>query len=246
VTEGKVTDLCEGLGFDQRIVELYRQSAEIVDGMDIMHIRGRRSFEFLYCENLLDLAEAFLGPEITCNPIQHYRAKMPHAVDPDAGFMNVPWHQDVGVTIEESDASTIYTFWIPIVDATVETGCMQLMPGGERLGVLPHFAGPYGPQIEDDAMPPVEPVDAECSRGGVVVMDKYTPHRGQPNESTIARWSVDLRYQVTGHHSGRPTHPDFPVRSRAHPAIVRRDYDWWWDAWEQALNNEEGVRFHRV
>ena len=242
---GKLTDLCEGLDFEHRVVELYRQSPAILQGMDIMLMRGRRMFEFLHNEHLLDLAEALLGPEITCNPIQHVRAKMPVSVERASGFMNVPWHQDVGVTAPESEPSAIYTFWTPLVDATRKTGCMDVLPRCIEFGCLPHVKGDYGTEIEPSQLPEREPIAAECRKGDVVVMSKYTPHRGTPNVSDIARWSIDLRYQVTGQHTGRPSHPDFPVRSRANPASVRRDYAGWRQAWEAALAKpQEG--FHRI
>ena len=90
------------------------------------------------------------------------------------------------------------------------------------------------------------PVTAECPRGGVVVMNKYTPHRGQPNLSDLARWTIDLRYQKTGEPTGRPFHPDFVVRSRLDPASVKRDHEGWCDAWEYALANSAGKQAHRV
>ncbi len=245
-TEGKIRELCADQDFEHRVVGLYAQHPGILRGMDIMLMRGRAMFAFLHNDRLLDLAEALLGPEITCNPIQHVRAKMPAAVEGDNAFMNVPWHQDVGVTAIESEPSRILTFWTPLVDATRETGCMEIIPDCVAGGALPHVAGAYGTEIEPAVLPTQTPVAAECRRGDVVVMSKYTPHRGTPNRSAIARWSIDLRYQVTGHHSGRLSHPDFPVRSRAHPASVNRDYDGWCKAWETALTQPTTGTFHRV
>ncbi|MCE9615344.1 MAG: phytanoyl-CoA dioxygenase family protein [Lentisphaerae bacterium] len=244
---GRIQDLHEGLDFGHRVVELYRQNRSVVQGMDIMILRGRAMFDFLHNEHLLDLAEALLGPEITCNPIQHVRAKMPASVDGADGFMNVPWHQDVGVTHPDSEPSRILTFWTPLVDATRETGCMEILPRCVSLGALPHVTGNYGTEIEPSVLPTWEPVAAECRRGDVVIMNKYTPHRGTPNRSDLARWSIDLRYQVTGHHTGRLAHPDFPVRSRRNPASVQRDYPGWCKAWQAALANpQELATFHRV
>jgi phytanoyl-CoA hydroxylase len=209
---GKIQEPCTDLDFEHRVVGLYRQNRGVMQGMDIMLLRGRSMFEFLHNEHLLDLAEALLGPEITCNPIQHVRAKMPASVDGADGFMNVPWHQDVGVTMPESDPSRIFTFWTPLVHATRATGCMEVLPRCVAGGALPHITGSYGTEIAPD----------------------------------VARWSIDLRFQVTGHHTGRPSHPDFPVRSRANPASVKRDYAGWCRAWEQALAKPQTAPFHRV
>ena len=87
--EGKISDLHQDAPFDTRYGLLYSQSREIGQGLDIMHMRGRATFEFLSNENLLDTVESLLGPEITCNPIQHVRPKPPAEVDggqPVGGF----------------------------------------------------------------------------------------------------------------------------------------------------------------
>src|SRR5690606_31712396 len=102
--------------------------------------------------------------------------------DPPGNMENVPWHQDVAVTTEDSEHSEIITFWIPLVDATKETGCMQVLPGVFKQGALKHQSD-GGTTIVPEQMPDVEPVYAQCRKGGIVIMNKYTPHRGTPNRS---------------------------------------------------------------
>ena len=87
--QGKITDLCENEGFRTRLARLFEQSPEITQNMDIMQMRGQAMFNFLRCENLLDAVEGLVGPEITCNPIQHIRAKVPDTLS-KSGFYNVP------------------------------------------------------------------------------------------------------------------------------------------------------------
>ena len=74
---GKLTDRCEGAPFDSRYGLLLKQTGEIGDGMDIMQMRSPAMFAFLSNGSLLDLVEPLVGAEITCNPIQHVRAKPP-------------------------------------------------------------------------------------------------------------------------------------------------------------------------
>lgn len=126
-----------------------------------------------------------------------------------------------------------------------ETGCMEIMPGVFRWGLLEHQAE-GGTTIVPEKLPEVEPVLAECPKGGLVIMNKYTPHKGTPNVSDIVRWSIDLRYQRTGEPTGRPFHPEFPVRSAAHPETVTRDHAEWSRRWEEALEAGRGKRMHRV
>lgn len=244
---GKIEDLHEDLSFERRFGELYRQSPEIGQGMDIMQSRLPAMHDFLFNDNLLDAVESIIGPEITCSPIQHVRAKPPGAYTSNEPnyFHNTPWHQDAGVTLEEADASQIITVWLPLVDATAETGCMAVMPGVAQLGHLEHQSE-GGTTIRPDLLPDAEPLVAEVHKGGAVMMNKYTPHRSLPNRSNKTRWSIDLRYQVAGTPTGRPFHPDFIVRSKQDPSRVQRDYDWWCDAWIEALDKSRGQKIHRV
>ena len=122
---GKISELHEDAPFDQRIGLLFAQCQEIMQGLDIMQMRGPKTFEFLRNKNLLDAVECLIGSEITCSPIQHLRAKVPSDLG-KGNFEVVPWHQDTAVTWEEADSSDIVTCWIPLVDATIETGCMEV------------------------------------------------------------------------------------------------------------------------
>lgn len=82
------------------------------------------------------------GPEIAGHPVWNLRCKTP-----DQEQATVPWHQDAAYLAEEagtlrcllfgaltrawlSQASTVLqpTAWIPLIDATVKNGCMQVRP----------------------------------------------------------------------------------------------------------------------
>jgi phytanoyl-CoA hydroxylase len=246
--QGKIAELHEDKPFETRFTYLHRQCAEIGQGLDIMERLGAASFAYLLNDNLLDAVESLIGPEITCSPIQHVRAKVPEGDLKTAhGLMgNVPWHQDAGVTWEEADASEIVTVWMPLIDATRRTGCMQVLPGVFRLGYLPHVKSSYGTQIDPARIPAVEPALCECPKGGAVFMNKLTPHMGLPNlTSDTVRWTIDLRFQKTGTPTGRPFHPDFVVRSRANPASVLRDHATWARLWRAALSKPQ-PQAHRV
>jgi ectoine hydroxylase-related dioxygenase (phytanoyl-CoA dioxygenase family) len=196
-------------------------------------------------KNLLDAVECLVGPEIICSPIQHIRAKPPAASSgAGPGFYNVPWHQDAGVTWEEADDSDIVTCWLPLVDATVENGCMEVMPGVFRSGYLEHQAE-GGTTIRPDLLPGTSPRPVPVKKGGVIFMHRHTPHRSVPNVSDHVRWSIDLRYQKTGTPTGRPFHPDFVVRSRSHPESVLTEHTAWVGLWTEALGKPH-PKAHRV
>lgn len=244
--EGKISELHESAPFDRRLALLLSQSPEITRGMDVMELRGEAAFAFMRNDHLLDAVECLVGPEITCNPIQHIRAKPPASISgAGAGFYNVPWHQDAGVTWEEADNSDIITCWVALVDATVENGCMEVLPGAWKGGYLEHQAE-GGTTIRPDLFPDITPRPVPVRKGGAVFMHRYTPHRSTPNFSDAVRWSLDLRYQETGTPTGRPFHPEFVARSRRDPASVLTDHAEWSRRWKEALENSRGIKAHRV
>ena len=104
LAEGKIGSLHDDEPFETRLVRLCEQNLERAAGanelLDLYRFRGKRTFEFLRNDNLLDLVEGLVGPEIICSPIQHLRAKMPTAMPPGSGGERhvAPWHQDAGVT----------------------------------------------------------------------------------------------------------------------------------------------------
>lgn len=245
---GKIADLHEDKPFDTRFTHLHRQCPDIGRGLDIMELLGEAMFAYLRNDNLLDAVECLIGPDITCSPIQHVRAKVPAADGVTGhGLMgNVPWHQDAGVAWEEADASDIVTVWMPLVNATLQTGCVQVLPGVFKLGFLPHVKSDYGTTVDPAALPPVEPAPCECPKGGAVFMNKLTPHMGLPNLTPdTVRWTIDLRYQKAGTPTGRPFHPDFVVRSRSNPPAELRDHATWAGLWREARSKPQ-PRAHRV
>lgn len=248
-SERKIQSLHADASFDTRFGLLFKQCKEIGDGLDISASRGKAMFEFLHNTNLLDTVESLVGPEITCNPIQHARTKPPTAYEGRTGpsFHVVPWHQDAGVMMPEAEVSNIVTCWLPLGDATIEMGCMQALPGVFNRGYLSHFKEEAATvTIRPEVLPSVAPMDLVCYKGDVVLLNKFTPHRSVPNVSEKCRWSLDLRYQTTGHHTGRTAYPAFIVRSPSNPESVLHDYDEWCRLWTDALENPKGISMHRT
>lgn len=234
--EGKISELHAGAPFDQRLALICRQCNEIYPELDIMRLRGRASFAFLGNDNLLDMVEAFVGPEITCSPIQHIRPKLPGGLAPRGADPHVaPWHQDAGVTWVDADPVFILTVWLPLSPARPENGCLQIIPRTHGTGVLAHVirAG-QGTVIVDEQMPDAEPLTLPMDKGDVLLLHKEIPHRSTSNRSDTVRWSMDLRYQPTGTPTGRPFHPEFVVRSRANPDSVLTEWSVWDRLWAEA------------
>ncbi len=242
---GEIQDLCSDYGFEERYARLFAQSKAIGRGLDVMHMLQPNVFEFLRNPTLLDWLEPLLGPEISCNPIQHLRAKPPTRLEDHAGpsFHNVPWHQDAGVMMAEGEDSNIVTCWIPLVGVTEAMGCMQVLPGCTEQRYIPHIGGGET-RINPDLLPQVPPRALPCNKGDLICMSRFTPHASTPNTTDQCRWSLDLRFQTTGHHTGRTAHPDFVVRSAS--VMPAFEYADWCAAWTDARKNPRGFAGHRI
>lgn len=242
--KGEITSLYEGEPFDTRYARLFEQSKNIGYGLDIMYILTKGLFTVLSNSKLLRAIEPLVGPEISCNPIQHIRAKPPSRLEHNAGpsFHNVPWHQDAGVMMAEAENSNILTCWIPLVDVTEEMGCLRALPECTELGYIPHI-NKGETMIDPDHLPSRDPVSLTCEVGDVIIMNRFTPHSSTPNKTELCRWSLDLRFQTTGHHTGRTAHPDFVMKS---DKLDLANFSHWRETWIDHLENPRGFAGHRI
>ena len=250
------------LDFWGKLSEAYRAGCDWFQPMDIslpgdritldtpFHF-GPAVFDLLRTPRLLDIAEALIGPELTSTPIQHVRIKPP-AMDlreneNRAHITMTDWHQDRAVAHAEADQTRMVTVWIAMTDATVENGCLQVLPMGANQDVLPHC-----PKLQtaiadgfiDEARARPLPVGA----GGIVMLHPLTPHSSLVNRTSGFRWSFDIRYNVTGQPTGRAHFPEFVARSRAAPETELRDWQVWKTLWETArkrLAQSPHIDIHR-
>ncbi|MEP5631436.1 MAG: phytanoyl-CoA dioxygenase family protein [Tateyamaria sp.] len=200
-----------------------------------MHF-GPAIFDLVMHARILDLAEALIGSELTLNPIQHVRIKPPtpdlHADEVRAHITRTDWHQDRAVGLEKADSTDMVTVWVAVTDATVENGCLQVIPGIDA-GILPHC-----PQVQTAIAPShldiSRAVPLPVKAGGVVLFHPLVPHASLPNTSDGFRWSFDLRFNKTGQNTGRDHFPDFVARSRHAPETELRDWHVWRDGWFDA------------
>lgn len=260
--EGRLTEPLEGLDFYGKLMAAHSAGCDWFPSMDIslpgdrimpdspFHF-GPAVFNLLTAPRLLDLAEDLLGPEITSNPIQHVRIKVPggESADPNRPhIMSTDWHQDRGVALEEADSTRMVTAWVAVTDATVENGCLKVIPmerGQEMLTHCPKRQTSIPKRLLDESLAVPLPVRA----GGVVLFHPLVPHASLPNVTADTfRWSFDLRYNVTGDPTGRAHFPDFVARSRSRPETELRDWRTWlamWEAARERLAEAPHIDIHR-
>jgi hypothetical protein len=141
---------------------------------------------------LSGIARDLLGPDVRLYWEQAVY-KQPHSAEP------VLWHQDNGYTFVEPQA--YLTCWIAITDATLENGCVTVMPGAHRDGTLAHRSTPIGFECWGDASAARSvPVRA----GSIVVFTSLTPHYTAANTTDHVRKAYIVQYAPDGAVAYRP------------------------------------------
>jgi hypothetical protein len=223
--EGKLPELFDDEPFDRRLARLYTALEDPQPLWRAVHGKNQKSagmFAIIMHPALLDATESLIGPEILAHPQFNSRAKLPNH---DATV--VPWHQDLGYLHEDADETFMVNFWIPLVDAPMETGPLQIIPGSHRWGLIPHVKLDGYLGIPASALPPHEAVDCPVKLGGALLIQHKTIHRSVPNVSDRVRWSLDIRYSDPAQPTGRDEVPGFLARSRKDPASVARGHEDW-------------------
>ncbi|MGH2353777.1 MAG: phytanoyl-CoA dioxygenase family protein [Chloroflexota bacterium] len=199
---------------------------------------GPATFQLLTSPRLIDAVEQLVGPEVLSNPIQHVRIKPPERLLPQEFRSSLvgqtDWHQDQGVALPEVDETEMLTVWLPVTNATVENGCLCVVPQSHQRGLVTHCPGRgekrKGLHIPDEIRG-TDYTPVPIKRGGALFLHRRTMHASLRNLSDGARWSFDLRYQPIGQPTGRPWFPSFVVRSRQNPASEVHDWTVWADLW---------------
>lgn len=104
------------------------------------------------------------------------------------------WHQDSGYGVLEP--LEYLTFWIPLDDATLENGCIWVIPGSHKRGLLQHI-------VDEDMGDEVgyrgqeEGIPVPVKRGQVVGFSSLMLHRSGPNTTEAPRRAYVVQYCTT-------------------------------------------------
>ena len=150
------------------------------------------------------ITTAFLGPDTDLYWNQA-------VYKPGGGTKPFPWHQDDGYTAVLP--SPYLTLWIALNDTTVENGCIWVLPGTHRRGLVPHQRTPIGLECHslDDAD---QGVPVPVKAGSVAAFWSLTMHKSGVNVSNEVRKSYIVQYAKAGlrhAESGEPVTPLTPV-----------------------------------
>lgn len=139
---------------------------------------------------ILDMVERMIGPDILLYNVT-YIIKEPHAPS------HVSWHQDLTYWGLSHDDQV--SMWLALSPATAESGCMRMIPGSHKHGMVTHETTEDDSNVllqgqtvrgvaEDKAtLCPLRPGEATFHHG-------WTLHASMPNNSDDRRIGLNVQY----------------------------------------------------
>jgi phytanoyl-CoA hydroxylase len=103
-----------------------------------------------------------------------------------------PWHQDTAY-FDWTPLDGILGTWIALDAATIDNGCMQVVPGSHLQGPAPHFHV-RDCQIADGQMPVDRVVTIPLEPGGVLFFSGLLFHGTPPNRTPLRRRALQFHY----------------------------------------------------
>ena len=159
---------------------------------------------FARCESVVRSAERILGGEV-----YHYHSKM---IMKDARIGGAwAWHQDYGYWYQNGVLFPLLTSMFVAVDpATVENGCMQIIPGSHALGRIDHVltgeqAGADTARVEE-IVKRMPAVPVEMAPGDALFFHCNLLHRSDQNRSENPRWSMICCYNAARNDPYKDSH----------------------------------------
>lgn len=105
----------------------------------------------------------------------------------------LPWHQDRWKTL---DRDPLLTVWMALDSATIENGCVQVIPRSHKWGLInpDHGAGFLTEDQSVEAVKRSQPIHLELEAGEAVALHNWLLHSSDTNHSPIARRAFSVCY----------------------------------------------------
>jgi hypothetical protein len=148
------------------------------------------------------IATGLIGPEVAI-----YRSMF---MNKPAGKGTVlPWHQDGG-RIWRLTGQPLLTLWLALDPATPANGCVRIVPGSHRLGLLSEYGHTITPEQERAHCAPERCEDLVMEPGELVLLHNLVLHASGSNTSGQPRRAFSACLMDATIRSTEPDHPGFP------------------------------------
>jgi phytanoyl-CoA hydroxylase len=146
---------------------------------------------------VLDLVAAILGPDLS---LFHCKLLMKAA----RGGTVTPWHQDYSYWVTADNRPLMLNCMLQIDDSTPVNGCLQVVPGSHRQGLLEHErqGKVFGRFLPGHFQPRADALPVPLRAGDAIFFGPLLIHGSDANDSDQYRRAVTIAYNVTGNGPG--------------------------------------------
>ncbi len=176
--------------------QLAQKGDKLSDELDTPHFREEHLLDFLLSNEVLDLVEPLIGPNIVLWS-SHFICK-----DPYTGRAT-PWHEDSAFWKGRlSNYDRVVTVWLAIDRSWRQNGCMKVIPGTHRNGGFSEYVAvdkannTFVEQIKDveTVIDTSQAAYFELEPGECSIHDGRIVHGAEPNTSQYRRCGYTMRY----------------------------------------------------
>ncbi len=161
--------------------------------MDSPHFFSPKLFDWLLHDDVLDLVEPLIGPDIALFA-SHFICK------PASVGKRVPWHEDSAIWKGRLAPMMVVTVWLAIDPSTPENGCMRVIPGTHGHGYSDYedVDGAVFPrEIRPADMPDTHAVDCVLRPNEASLHDGRLIHGSNANTGAARRCGFTMRFIPT-------------------------------------------------
>lgn len=187
---------------------LFDKGDKLSDELDTPHFRDERLLDFLLADEVLDVVEQLIGPNIALWS-SHFISK-----DPFVGRAT-PWHEDSAYWEGRLSAyDQIVTIWLSLDGSDRANGCMRVIPGTHdngfsRYSPVDKSVNTFHAEIVD--VDESKAVDFELQPGECSLHDGRIIHGARPNFSARRRTGYTMRYFPTSVHVYSDKNPGWKI-----------------------------------
>ncbi len=196
--------------FEEKIANL--KSGERPEQMDVPHFVDTRLFDWLFADEVLDLVEDVIGPDIDLFS-SHLIAK------PAGGSMRVPWHEDSAYWRDWLDPMEVVTVWLALDSSDEENGCMYVIPRSHDKGFSEYYKvdpdkNLFMTEIRKGQFDESKAVPLVLAEGEASLHHAKLIHGSPANTSMRRRMGYTMRYIA----STTRLNPDNPAKQQVYHA----------------------------
>ena len=230
-SEGLIEDEGEGLPFETRLLKVAGIHANRFGRSWRNQVAGKAIYDLHHEDPLVTVIGEITCTDVIGHPVFNARPKLPNQQ-----LTVVPWHQDSGYFGAQSESALIPTAWIPLVPVDETNGCLQVVAGSHKMGLLNHHTedreGRFL-EVLDSLIDESKVITCPMETGDALLFHNLTLHRSVAHTiDNLIRWAIDIRYVRDDDDAGAIywKDPNFQwiIRSRTKPITPLDD---WLEKW---------------